>query len=1127
MNNLLHEFLEKKREEEQGRKPKYGMRKLSIGFVSCFLGCMIFMAPAPIHAQVEENKEPVAIEEPASQGPETPKAEAIVEEKAQDTLAPVEAQEVQDAPKAEAVEEKGEATPAPVEGEETQEEPKVEAVVEPVTLDPEKVAESAEELASEEGIAPEENIVALELAKLADSEAVAGEARTEAKDISNEITNQYVALTEEGHQTPGTVKPDDGEAIGWEVSFTTPRGTIAGDYFTIDLSENLSLKGIEPDHENEYPIEINDKVVADGVRLDRSTIKYTFNENVNDQRNIRVSVKGFAYVDKTKVPNTKDENFSISVGDTKDEKTLKVEYGDTYYTEDKLNGISQFTEFNPKTGEYTQVFYINPESETITTSTKDWAFGKVVMFIDGVTPDGSPSDVNYTEKDTTVSVQKLPAGTDVPSAIIENPVQTDEETVVKTTFRNGGIEIVFADNLDENLRSNNIDSPYIVTVKSVAAPSETGNNVYSKATLYGDGNKFHIMDNSIVTTEGDTDAQGDKVGYFKEHHVYYTKVDGVLQEDQTFTIHSSKTEGFDYDFYFTDKNEIEDFKFVKVDTDKLVENPAYNADGSLARGGYEVGKTKEVTYIYERDIKHGSFQEHHIYQTVDENKNVISTDFEESGKETTGFDETEYTTSKVDKDGYTLVEVKATNDKSKDLGVQFDGQGAETSGNYVNGEKLEVTYIYQKQEEKAGSFQDHHIYITKDQDGVETGRKTEDGKLQEGKKEESYTTSKVEKDGFTLVRTETPVEEPTYNEDGTEATGNFKPGIKQEITYVYEKIVTDPQKEPGSFIEHHIYITKDQDGVETGRKTEDGKLQEGKKEESYTTSKVEKDGFTLVRTETPVEEPTYNEDGTEATGNFKPGIKQEITYVYEKTVTDPQKEPGSFIEHHIYITKDQDGVETERKTDDGKLQEGKKEESYTTGKVEKDGFKFVRTETPVNEPTFDENGAETKGNYKPGVKQEITYVYEKTVNNPTTPITGNTDPKPVNPSTPKNPDPKPVNPSPNRPSEPGPVVSVVSEDSKSPETPVKEEEKTPEVKEEEKPVESPVEDQATEDKKEEVQEPVQEKARSSYASPVSTKKTEEGKAPQTFDPGVASYLGLGGLSSSLLAYFENKKRKNK
>gem|GEM_PF-1872497 len=663
------------------------------------------------------------------------------------------------------------------EAEET-EEAKIEEEIEEVDLLKEELASEGELLLNEE-VEPE----ALQAGETT-------EEKREAKDISNEVQSKYVALTEEGHKTKGTVKPDKGEAIGWEVFFTSPKGTIAGDYFIIDLSDNLSLKGIEPDHENEYPIEIDGKVVADGIRTDRSTIKYTFNENINDQRNVVVSVKGFAYIDKTKVPNnTPDEKISIALGDKVDEHTINVEYGDTYYTGDNLNGMSQFTEFNPETGEYTQVFYINPDSKTITTSNRNWATGKVTMFIDGLTPDGSPSDVNYTEDNTKVSIQKLPAGTDVPSAIIENPAQTDEETLVKTVFRDGGIEITFADNGDQKLRHNNIDSPYIVTVTSTAAPSKTGNKVYSRATLYGDGTKFHIMDNNIVTTVGDTEAQGDKIGYFIEHHVYKTKVDGVLQEDKTFTLHSNKMEGYDYNKYFTNKNVIDDFKFVKVDTDKLVENPVYNKDGTIARGNYEPGKTKEVTYIYERDITSGKFQEHHIYQTKKLDGTIVE-DSRDDKDETKGIDEDSYKTSKIDRDGYTLTEVKATNDESAKLGVKFNSKGAETTGNYVNGKKLEVTYIYQKEEqqpvEKKGSFQEHHIYQTKKLDGSIVKDDEVNKDVTEGTEKENYKTSKEDRDGYTLTKIES-TNGGQFNEDGSLKEAAYIADKKQEVTYIYQK----------------------------------------------------------------------------------------------------------------------------------------------------------------------------------------------------------------------------------------------------------------------------------------------------------------------------------------------------
>ncbi|MDU3805803.1 MAG: Ig-like domain-containing protein, partial [Finegoldia magna] len=860
----------------------------------------------------------------------------------------------------------------------------------------------------------------------------------EAKDISNDVQSKYVALTEEGHETKGTVKPDAGEAIGWEVFFTSPKGTIAGDYFTIDLSENLSLKGIEPDHEDEYPIEIDGETVADGVRIDRSTIKYTFNEKINDQRHVVVSIKGFAYIDKTKVPNNSpEEKISIKLGDTVDEHNINVQYGKTYYTGENLNGMSQFTEFNPETGEYTQVFYINPDSKIIGTSTSDdWSANKVAVFIDGVDPKtGSQSDVKYTEDNTKITIHKLKSGEKLPDAIIENPAVNYDDPIYRYKFRDNGIELVFADQNDDKLPSDYIEDPYVVIVKSTAAPSQTGNNIISKGILYG-GARNHTMYNDIVTTVGDTEAQGDKIGYFKEHHVYYTKVDGVLQEDKTFTLHSNKTEGYDYDTYFTNKNEIDDFKFVKVDTDKLVENPVYNTDGTIARGNYEPGKTKEVTYIYERDVKHGSFQEHHIYQTLDEDGNIIDEKtVTKDGTETTGIDENEYSTSKkdqegnvvteeIDKDGYKLVEVKATNDKSNELGVQFDGQGAATCGNYVNGEKLEVTYIYQKQKpvEKKGSFQEHHIYQTKKLNGTIVKDDEVNKDETSGTEKENYKTSKIDRKGYKLIEVKS-TNGGQFNEDGSLKEAAYIADKKQEVTYIYQKeeVGQTPLEETGTFQEHHIYRTIDKDGNVTEEKV-DGKVTGGTKDMTYTTGKVDKEGFTFVGTENPVENPTFSTEGESTTGKFKPGVKQEITYVYEKKekAWTPIEETGKFQEHHIYRTIDKNGEVTEEKVD-GKVTGGTKDMTYTTGKVDKEGFTFVGTENRVEEPSYNEKGETTKGNFKPGVKQEITYVYERTETpwtplepsepvtpvepeEPTTPVVPDQPEEPTTPVTPETPD---------------------------------------------------------------------------------------------------------------------------
>ncbi|MCY3070708.1 MucBP domain-containing protein [Aerococcus sp. JJEM-2022b] len=373
---------------------------------------------------------------------------------------------------------------------------------------------------------------------------------------------------------------------------------------------------------------------------------------------------------------------------------------------------------------------------------------------------------------------------------------------------------------------------------------------------------------------------------------------------------------------------------------------------------------KEITYWYERINKpKGSFQEHHIYRTVDKNGNVISEDSKEDSKTTEGKSSETYTTSKKDKPGYKLVKVEAKN------GGKFDKNGGETKANYVDNTKQEVTYIYEKVQEEKGSFQEHHIYRTVDKNGnVISEDSQEDGKTTEGKSDKTYTTSKKDKPGYKLVKIEGK-NGGKFDKNGGETKANYVDNTKQEVTYVYEKV----QEEKGSFQEHHIYRTVDKNGnVISEYSKEDGKTTEGKSDETYTTSKKDKPGYKLVKIEGK-NGGKFAKDGAETKANYVDNTKQEVTYVYERV----QEEKGSFQEHHIYRTVDKNGnVISEDSKEDGKTTEGKSDETYTTSKKDKAGYKLVKVEAK-NGGQFDKNGAETKSNYVGNTKQEVTYIYEK------------------------------------------------------------------------------------------------------------------------------------------------------
>ena len=1075
----LKAFLKNKQAQDQSKAPKYGMRKLSVGFVSCFLGCAVFMAPMGVHAESEAAPAPVAAVEtqakPAEAKPvevksveateasvaEASSAEATVAEassaEADTTVGENAAFETQDTTVERETESEAAAVAVADQVETAEAEaPKQEAVAEKKAVDTKDEEKSAEVETADSADKDSEDQTSEEKPQAVDAKSSEAEADAQSLELSGEVDPK--ALKTDGSEaTPisaetgviknveitiggadngdktTTVNPTasddriDGEDtdlnLKTRIDFDIPEGTRSGSSFEILISDNVNFNGIVKE-EKIKAVEYNGEEIATGEKLtgEKRGYKYTFNENIDDLTDIRVRLEYPLFIDPKAVPgDSPKETVKVSLASEdgtiigENSKDFAVEYEKGVYEVDPeahtvtVSGSANITNVTENT--YEHVIYVNPTGDQGLTGSHVEI--KNQEYEETYTDDYGNERKRKKAYDGAIFDEDVKNSVKVYKIIdkdkfnlsydLEGVDLEDVTTKAKVEIVEdlwGGPSYLTVDVNQEN----HDDSVYIVTYNGKRKPNQaTKTNVEFTA----ESRQMEGYETTAVTKSNG--------GWFWTNEILFDDPKTVAEANKVYNLG-------DRVWIDANKNGIQDegetglanVEVTLKGDDILPVTVKTNADGK-----YLFKKLKDGSYTVEFTVPDG-------YEPTTANA--------EGGKD----------------------------ENNSDASVAVGAEVATATGKIKGEDNLNVDFGV-IETEKAGSFIEHHIYITKDQDGVETGRTKEDGKLQEGKKEESYTTSKVEKDGFTLVRTETPVEEPTYNKDGAEAKGNYKPGVKQEITYVYEKTVNDPQKEPGSFIEHHIYITKDQDGVETGRTKEDGKLQEGKKEESYTTSKVEKDGFTLVRTETPVEEPTYNKDGAEAKGNYKPGVKQEITYVYEKTVKKP--------------------VEPNKPEDPN--------------------------------PTPNEPGEPSKP-------------VNPTPNTPNEP-TGWIPVKPVDPKTPENPvKEEPKNPAPQNP---------VKEDPKNPvpETPVKEEPKNPAPQTPEKPVQP-----KTVDKK--VEKPVESKAEEKETlttdAPVTTKKEvgqpkvskgddREGKAPQTFDAGVASYASLAGLASGALAYLESKKRKNK
>ncbi|MHA6566774.1 MucBP domain-containing protein [Aerococcus urinae] len=997
---IFAKIINRKKQESSNKKIRYGIRKLSIGIVSCALGCWILASNDTVYAQ--GNTPNASSQVTASTDNQAGKSEdqaKVTKNSSNDK--PFDANKANQAKLAakenKSVNRENEnklSVKASSDEEVKQPEKNVVSVnsddVNKETPKPRSQANGENNDFTHRPIKEDEGKASyydVSDKDLANSEAVN---TNKPKEISHDVPKLELNIIKENDSK--TLEAVDGEALPFSAFFVTPKGTKEGDTFTLTVSDNYSLKGIEPESNQIPDIVSEDAVIAKG-RKEGNKIIYTFTKAINDRPRAFAVFSLTGFDNKKVIKNSSNQTFKIQAGDKSAVKNLYVNYGQPY-RKGRLNINSQFTEWNKDTGEFTQVFYVNPKSETIRSGLNGSFENSVGMVVHNGGREannilGAPSDVYYDADNTKVEIKKIPRGTNLPDAVYEDPVAGVLDKDSEINYNNGQLYIDF--------KKRQIDSPYVVVVKS-KAKSHNGvdYNLYSSGVLHGDdgipGDIYSWVESHNVIHNFNDNAMGGTKndGYFVEHHIYYTRVNGKIDKSQTFEMSSNTLKGGRDDYYVTSKQEFEDYKFSHVDRKKLINRPRYNENGEPFEDSYTPGKKKEITYVYFRDIKEdkkGSFQEHHIYRTVDEDGNVISTDETKDNEVTSGKADQSYTTSKQDKDGYKLVSVTPSNEESKKLGVKYAKDGQETKGNYVADKKLEVTYVYERVQKTKGSFQEHHIYRTVDEDGnIISTDETKDSEVTSGKNDQTYTTSKQDKDGYKLVSV-TPSNEESktlgvkFSKEGQETEGNYVSDKKLEVTYVYERV----QKTKGSFQEHHIYRTVDEDGkVISTDETKDNEVTSGKADQSYTTSKQDKDGYKLVSV-TPSNEESkklgvkFSKDGQETKGNYVSDKKLEVTYVYERV----QKTKGSFQEHHIYRTVDEDGnIISNDETKDNEVTSGKSDQTYTTSKQDKEGYKLVLV-TPTNEVSktsgvkFSKDGQKTKGNYVSDKKLEVTYVYER------------------------------------------------------------------------------------------------------------------------------------------------------
>ena len=199
-----------------------------------------------------------------------------------------------------------------------------------------------------------------------------GQDRTSSISIDNQVI-EVVKPNADDKTQEGTIKPNSAHVLSIKSNFKLADGMDIkpGDYFKVKLSDYMDLKGI-------YDKELIDglDIFAEGIGTiakadydyDNGIITYTFTDYANtyDLKDFETSLTGHIRTDKLKY-SAKNVPVGIKMNESTDDfQTINVVYElDTAsHTDDwgnNLNIASKITKFNPQTGEFEHIIYLNRE----------------------------------------------------------------------------------------------------------------------------------------------------------------------------------------------------------------------------------------------------------------------------------------------------------------------------------------------------------------------------------------------------------------------------------------------------------------------------------------------------------------------------------------------------------------------------------------------------------------------------------------------------------------------------------------------------------------------------------------------------------------------------------------------
>ncbi|MGP6388275.1 SdrD B-like domain-containing protein [Streptococcus dysgalactiae] len=609
------------------------------------------------------------------------------------------------------------------------------------------------------------------------------------------------------------------EADSLNAKFTIEAEKVsAGDSFEVAISDNLSVNGITIDDFSTRPdvnIKDNDGGIIAKPTFDpkRHVLTYTFTDYAALKRNIKASaVIDLSLDTKYFSKPVNNEEFFVSIRDRKKTLTRDVTFTlPAVETITKANTDALFTKVSITDKSFTFVTQINPLGNNIR-SKNGSKFTTTISNPDDATYNVDLSDVKlkiYQVKPSEMSktleqdYDNTPSAKDVTNQFANKIIQTIDKIQInwdKTSFNPDEGYVVVLDKVDQTKFDNNTDTTLSSLLKDNSHFYDDGGDaiaiasyfvVYNKENATASDAKYSIGD--FVWEDTNKNGLQDKDNEKGISGVAVRLLDAEGKEIK------KQTTGPNGEYKFTDLNGNTTYflKFESVPGYVRTKQNSQDQAGSILKTdesdsdasstGLAIAKITNFNRTdidagyYKEEVKKGSFTEHHVYRTVDEQGNVVEEEFE-NVPVTEGTSKDTFNTAKRDRAGYKLVEVTSSTETA------FNLDGTAKENHYRDNRGQEVTYVYVKTlVAPKGDFVEHHVYRTVDEQGNVVEEEFENVPVTEGTSKDTFNTAKRDRAGYKLVEV-TSSTETAFNLDGTAKENHYRDNRGQEVTYVYVRV---------------------------------------------------------------------------------------------------------------------------------------------------------------------------------------------------------------------------------------------------------------------------------------------------------------------------------------------------